>query len=43
MFALWSKFMVFLGLDEYTFSEVFDEEKVEEGKNFCKIGNLKVD
>jgi len=29
--------MVFLGLDEYTFSEVYDNEKVEEGKKLAKI------
>lgn len=31
--------MVFLGLDEYTFSEVYDDEKVEEGKKLSQIGN----
>jgi len=30
--------MVFLGLEEFSFSEVFDKEKVEDGKRLAKIG-----
>lgn len=32
--------MVKLGLDEFTFSEVFDPEKVEDGKRLAKIGKI---
>lgn len=30
--------MVCIGLDEFTFSEVFDDQKVEDGKQLTKIG-----
>lgn len=31
--------MVCLGLDELTFSEVFNQDKADEGKKLAKIGN----
>jgi len=36
-FNLWSKLMVFLGLDEYSFSEIFDEETASDGEVLSKI------
>jgi hypothetical protein len=38
LFALWSKLMTSLGLEELSFSEVFDQEKVDDGKRLAKIG-----
>ena len=35
LFALWSKLLICLGLDDYTFSEVFDKNRVEDGKKLC--------
>jgi hypothetical protein len=32
--------MIVLGLEEFSFSEVFDQEKVDDGKKLSKIGNL---
>lgn len=30
--------MTFLHLDEYAFTEVYDDEKVEDGKKLAKFG-----
>ncbi|CDW74239.1 UNKNOWN [Stylonychia lemnae] len=38
-FNVWSKFMYFIGLDEYTFSEVYNEDLVPDGELLSKIGN----
>eukprot|EP00347_Sterkiella_histriomuscorum_P007168 403349999 len=36
-FDLWSKMMKCMGLDEFSFTEIYDEEKVADGKQLCKI------
>jgi hypothetical protein len=30
--------MRFLGLEDLAFSDIYDKEKSEEGKKFCRIG-----
>ena len=35
----WSNLMRFLGLEEYTFSEVYDETRVDEGEEIMVEGN----
>lgn len=32
IFDLWSKLMVCIGLDDFTFTEIYDDHKVEDGK-----------
>ncbi|CDW77697.1 UNKNOWN [Stylonychia lemnae] len=36
-FDLWSKLMKCIGLDEFAFTEIYDEEKVADGKQICKL------
>lgn len=39
-FDLWSKLMKCMGLDEFSFTEIFAEDKVADGLQLCKIGKL---
>ena len=39
-FDLWSKLMVCLGLDEFTFAAVMDAQKIEDGRELARIGKF---
>jgi len=36
-FNLWSKFMVWIGLEEYSFTEIYNEEIAKDGEHLAKI------
>ncbi len=38
IFDLWTKLMVCLGFEDFTFAGVADEGKVQEGKQIARIG-----
>ena len=38
MFDVWTKTMVCLGLEDFTFAGVADETKVQDGKQIARIG-----
>lgn len=37
MFDLWTKFVITLGLDEFSFAEVYDQVRAMNGKKLAKI------
>lgn len=38
VFDVWSKLMVCLGLDDFTFAAVIDSQKIEDGRELARIG-----
>ena len=38
VFDVWSRLMVCIGLDDFTFAEVMDSIKVQDGRQLAKIG-----
>jgi hypothetical protein len=38
IFDVWSRLMVCMGLDEFTFAEVVDQQKIDDGKQLAKFG-----
>lgn len=38
VFDVWSKLMVCMGLDDFTFAEIIDSQKIEDGKHLAKLG-----